>query len=245
MRRHLLFLFFLLLPISSVFAQKQVERQELAWLRYSLKLNLDPNWIIRQEVENRFFADPQRQHQFLSRTHLQRNLGNGWQTALGFTYFVQTLPQDPNARFEIDRIELRPQFELQHKNALTPRFSLVNRYWAEFRWFEQNPGEGDFEYGNARIRYKLEAVLKLNKTFTLKAHDEIHINVGRDILLNMFDQNRFSGAISAALPAGFGLELAYIYWYQQRASGVDFFSRHIGRLTLTHSFNLKRKSILD
>lgn len=245
MNRYLASLVLLLLFSNSSYAQKNVVNQDLAWVRYSLKLNLSPEWVIRQEVENRFYVDPQRQHQFLVRSHLQNNLGKGWQTALGFTYFIQTLPQNPNATFEIDRVELRPQLELQHKNNLTPRFSLVNRYWAEFRFFEQNPGDGDFEFGNARMRYKLEGVLKLNDTFTLKVHDEILINFGKNIVLNHFDQNRISASLSAGTFAGFGLELAYINWYQQRSTGTDFFNRNIARLTITHSLNLKRKSILD
>ena len=81
---------FLTTPIN---AQKNVETQNLLWLRYNLKLKINTNYQIRQDLEERTFWFPWRQHQFASRTLLDRRLGNGWNTAIAFTYLEQALPK--------------------------------------------------------------------------------------------------------------------------------------------------------
>src|SRR5690554_890224 len=80
---------------TSVKAQKKVDTQQLLWTRYYLKLKLHDNYQIRQEVEERTYWFPWRQHQFVTRTFAERKLGKGWNAGLGFTYFLQSLPHNP------------------------------------------------------------------------------------------------------------------------------------------------------
>jgi hypothetical protein len=235
-RRGLFFLLFIANSIS-VEAQKHIDTQYLLWTRYSLKLKINENYQIRQELDERTYWFPWRQHQFVSRTFAERKLPNGWNTGIGFTYLVQSLPQDPEVVEYSNRSELRPQFEIAYKQTISEKIILNHRYWAEFRFLEQP--NGSFEFGNNRLRYKLELRYSPVANLTLIAFDEIFINIGRKITYNVFDQNRY-GASMQYMPLGnFGLELGYFNWFQQRKSGVDFYNRHITRLTIHHTVNFR------
>lgn len=58
---------------ATIQAQKNVETQQ----RYSLKLKLNDHYQLRQEIEERAYWFPWRQHQFVSRTAAERKLGKG------------------------------------------------------------------------------------------------------------------------------------------------------------------------
>ncbi|AVR45476.1 hypothetical protein C7S20_09455 [Christiangramia fulva] len=222
-------------------AQKKVETQHLLWTRYSLKVKLDDNYQIRQEIEERTYWFPWRQHQFLSRTFGERKLGKGWNGGLGFTYFLQSLPHDPEIKAFHNRTELRPQLELAYTQNVSEKISLHHRYWSDFRFFEQP--NGSFKYGNNRSRYKFEIRYYPFQNLTLKAFDEILINIGGEIVQNVFDQNRYGASVQYMPIKNFGFELGYINWFQQQKSGVDFYNRHILRFTIHHTIDFKKSKI--
>ncbi|MBP0903269.1 DUF2490 domain-containing protein [Mariniflexile gromovii] len=219
-------------------AQKNVDNQQLLWVRYNLKLKINNTYQIRQEFEERTYWFPWRQHQMLSKTHLERSLGNGWIAGVGLTYSEQSLPNNPNISDTYNVAEIRPQAEIYNKQILTNSLNLEHRYWAEFRFFEQP--DGSFEFSNSRMRYKLELQYNPVKKATVKVFDEILINVGSSITNNVFDQNRYGGSVQYMPSEDFGFELGYINWFQQRPSGVDLYNRNIVRLTFHHNINLKK-----
>ena len=230
----LIVLLLMLCSTTSV-AQKNIDSQHLLWARYNLKLKINDNYQIVQELEERTYWFPWRQHQFISRTHLERKIGKGWNAGIGFSYFVQTLPHDPEITDIDNKSELRPHIEIANKQTIIEKLSIHHRFWSEFRIFEQ--ADGSFDYGNTRLRYKLELRYTPIPELTLKAFDEIHINVGRNIVQNVFDQNRYGASVQYMPIENFGFELGYFNWFQQRSSGVDFYNRHIVRFTIHHTIN--------
>ncbi len=64
------------------------------------------------------------------------------------------------------------------------------------------------------------------------------LNAGKAVILNIFDQNRVYVSAEQEIGKGFSAEIGYLYWFQQKASGVDFFERDIIRFTLYHKINL-------
>src|SRR5690606_26882686 len=139
---------------TSVKAQKSVETQHLLWTRYYIKLKLNENYQIRQEIEERTYWFPWRQHQFVVRTFAERELGKGWHAGIGFTYFLQSHPHKPEITSFENITELRPQLELGYEQSITDKIILNHRYWSEFRFFEQP--NSSFKYSNNRTRYRLE-----------------------------------------------------------------------------------------
>ena len=233
----LLLVFLLVSPLA--LAQKNVEKQHLLWTRYLLKARLSENLLIRQEVEERTYWFPWRQHQFVARSLVERKLGKGWFVGAGFTYFLHSLPNNPEIKDYQNKLELRPQLELIHVQSLNPKLSLQHRYWFEWRFFEKDLT--GFELLSNRIRYRLELSYSPIKKLTLKAFDEIHLQVGEKIVYNVFDQNRVGGSVVFMPNPDFGFELGYFNWFQQRNTGKDFYSRNITRITLHHTLNLAKK----
>lgn len=220
-------------------AQKNVENQDLLWLRYNLKLNIEDNWQLIQEVEERSYWFPWRQHQFLTRTLLTRKMGKGWNVGAAFTYFQQSIPYDPEERNYHNRTELRPQIEVVYKQILSENWNINHRYWSEFRFIEQE--SGNIAFTNNRSRYKLELSYSPHDKIHLKAFDEIFLNIGSKITYNVFDQNRYGFSIQYMPFEKLGVEVGYIKWFQQRASGDDFYNRDIVRFTIIHIINLNKK----
>lgn len=218
-------------------AQKNVETQRLLWTGYSLKFKINDRYQIRQELEERFYYSPVRQHQFVCRSLAERQIGTDWNVGLGITYMIQSLPHDPDVADYYNQSELRPQLEIAYKQKLSKKISLNHRYWTEFRFFEQE--HGSFDYKTNRTRYKLEIRYTPVTQVTLKAFDEIHFNLGSEIVQNVFDQNRYGASVQYMPLENLGFEVGYLNWFQQQKSGIDFYNRHIIRLTLHHRINYK------
>ncbi len=230
-------LFFILLALP-VAAQKNVEKQDLLWTRYALKARINDNWMIRQEFDNRTYWFPWRQHQVLSRTLVDRKLGKGWNTAVGFVYFNHSLPNDPLLEISDNQGEFRPQLEVGYRQDISDKLSVSHRYWSEFRFLEQ--ADGTFIMENNRSRYKLELRYQPVAKFSVQLYDEIFINIGGKIVQNVFDQNRYGTSVHYMPFKNLGFELGYINWFQQRKSGIDFYDRNIVRFTIHHQINLQK-----
>jgi hypothetical protein len=85
-------------------------------------------------------------------------------------------------------------------------FSLQNRYRVEARYFVNILDSGDIPKSNFnfRLRYKIIAAIqilnfkrnKVTKTLFLNIGDEILINAGKEIIYNMFDNNRLTAGLT-------------------------------------------------
>jgi hypothetical protein len=235
--RNLVLLVFLAFITTHSYSQKNVDHQSLLWTRYQLKLKIDDHWSASQELEERTYWFPWRQHQFVSRSMAQYHLGNGWNVGGGLTYFRQALPQDAHKSVAYTQPELRPQLEVGYKQSISEKFSIQHRYWAELRSFKAE--NEDFKYSNIRMRYKLEFQYQPTSKVTIKAYDEIFINFGENIVYNKFDQNRIGASVQYMPLKNFGFELGFINWYQQRPSGIDFYDRNIVRFTIHQTIHLR------
>ncbi|NJB87752.1 hypothetical protein GGR26_003538 [Lewinella marina] len=232
-------LLLLVLLTSAASAQKTVDTQQLGWVRYHLRLPLQGPYALRQELEERAYWFPWRQHQLVSRSVVERRLGRDWNAGLGLTVFRQSLPHDPHAVITQTRTEIRPMLELAGLQTLSEKLALHHRYWAELRYF--GGGDGGLSFANYRFRYRLELRYRPHPDWQLRAFDEIMVNAGRQVVLNTFDQNRYGGSLQYQFTKQVGAELGYLRWFQQRSSGHEFYDRHIVRFTLHHQLPAPRR----
>jgi Protein of unknown function (DUF2490) len=224
-------------------AQKQITSQPQIWFKYFLKVPINSHWQIRQEIDDRNYINPSRQSQFLERTHLQRNLGDGWITSLGFTYSEVATPANPNINLYVNNRELRPSLEIGHLSKINDQWSFHQRIWNEFRFFQQN--DKSYRYSNIRLRYKIEADFELSSLLSFFAFEELHINLGKKIVFNTFDQNRFGIGCEISPIKNIGFEFAFINWFQQKSSGNEYYNRNILRFALNHTFALRKNNMAD
>ena len=158
---------------------------------------------------------------------------------------MQALPQLADEALDRIRPEIRPHQEITLYHAPFGRLKISHRYKAEERFFLKSTPEEQVDF-NWRFRYKLEAQWPLQPekkgagAVLLRAYDEIMVNAGKNIVYNVFDQNRVYGSVQVGLSNQWAVEVAYIHWFQQRPSGTQFYNRNIARLTLTHTLTLTK-----
>lgn len=248
----LLPLFISLFSVSLIYAQngKQITHQQLYWLRYYNKLVFSKNYWLDTEIEDRRFTNESRQDQLLlPRVHIRRKLGEGWQAGIGFTYFLQTLPQDAEKSITLVRPELRPQQELQYSQKVNSWLGLSHRYWLEERFIRKTKGNEliDGYNFNFRFRYQLQVEFKIIKKdspkgeLKAKVFDEIFFNFGKKIIYNSFDQNRVGFSFEYGFFNNLSMEAGVFNWFQEQSSGSQYVSRNILRVTIRHTINITKK----
>ncbi len=231
--------FILFLNLNSVVAQtKSVEHQDLLWTRYLVNFEVDEKWTPFLDVEERMYMFPFRQHQFLPSIGVNYQLNSGFSLTPALLYFEMITPQDPDAITKAIQREWRPQLALNFKHNITStRLTFLSRFKSELR-FKKRSTENDYKYRLLRLRMRMGLSYQINEKYTAKVLEEILINAGDQLVYNVFDQNRLSAEIAYQLSPKFKFITGYMYWFQQRASGVDFFSRDIIYFTLKHNLKL-------
>jgi len=225
-------------------AQKTVTHQSLYWVRYNNQLTINKKWTWNNEIDDRRFFENSRQHHLIMHSRLHYKFFQNIDAAFGLTYSLQS-PQDPNSINTLVVPELRAFQEINFSNVFSKKFTLQQRLRIDERFIHKNNGKDlldgyDF---NFRFRYRLQANFKISKdkakdTTVLKVADELMINAGSNIIYNVFDQNRIYIGVQQGISKNISFELGYLYWFQQRVTGNQFFSRNIIRLTLYHKIKL-------
>lgn len=244
-----LFLIFCFCIKNYAIAQKNVTHQNLLWYGVFTTVDIHKKWYFQNEFQQRHFVHPLVQHQFLIRSHIHRLLGDsGWEGSVGMCVFWQS-PNDPISTNRLTIPELRPHVEFAYVQKL-PTVSLDHRYRAEARFFHNTNStkteltEG-YSFGNYRFRYRLQATMRLlklsvSKYLKLKVSNELHVNAGRNITKNIFDQNRFFIGFGLDVAKDATVEVGYMNWYQQKSNG-SFYDRDILRFTVFHKIKARKK----
>ena len=230
------------------YSQKQTTHQKLVWYGLFSTLEFNDKWNLQTEIQERQFINPTAQHQILLRTHLHRLLGkSGWETSAGFCVFFQN-PNNPLASVKLTRPELRPHIEMMNKQKIS-KLTINHRYRLEARFFHNTNDdvtdlENGFGFGYLRCRYKIQGLLPLcnfsnNRKLRMKVSDEILLNVGNNIVTNVFDQNRIYSGLNLEVSETISMELGLLNWFQQRPNG-DFYNRNILRCTVFHKMSLNK-----
>jgi hypothetical protein len=248
MTRYFILFLLIILQTFKGFAQqtKQITNQKLVWYGYYLTLQLNEKYFLTSEIQERHFVAPFAQHQFVLRSHLHRNLGNGWDVALGMCLFLQSPNENPSKN-DLIIPELRPHFAFAQQQKL--KFATLNqRYQVEARFFhhtENNELTESYDFGNFRFRYQIGLEIPIWKTqitkrelLSVKFSNEIMVNVGENIVYNFFDQNRIYAALNYKITPNLSLEMGYLNWFQQQKSGNKFYQRDILRFTVFHKIKL-------
>ncbi len=100
---------------------------------------------------------------------------------------------------------------------------------------------------NYRLRYNFMLAYPLSKkgfepnTLSLVVNDEIHVNFGKEIVYNYFDQNRFFIGLAYQVNVHDNLQFGYMNLFQQLATGNRYRSLHTLRVFYFHNLDLRRK----
>ena len=101
---------------------------------------------------------------------------------------------------------------------------------------------------NYKIRYNLFWEIPFSQKPTNKLsfviNDEVHINFGKQIIYNYFDQNRFFAGLKVNISKHDNLQFGYMNLFQQLPSGNKYRNNHVIRLFYFQNLDLRRKKSL-
>ncbi len=126
---------------------------------------------------------------------------------------------------------------------------LVHAFRLEERFRRKILNDYKLAHGNMfnyRARYQLAAYVPLGHqhfspgSLTWFISDEILINFGKEILVNYFDQNRFSTGLQYHLTAQKSVQLAYLNVYQQTSMKRVFRKTDVIRLSFFQNTNFRK-----
>lgn len=236
LKRYGILLFILFFSLKTSAQEKNVETQNLLWTRYLLKFDVNEKWTPFFDIEERMYMFPFRQHHLLPSIGANYKLDKNFSLTATMMYFELTLPQDPNAEFKELFQELRPQVAINFKHPINEKWLFLSRFKMEWRYIK-TPDQSNYAFRNYRFRFRMGLKFKFNEKWNANLLEEIHFNAGKNIVRNVFDQNRLSSGLNYKINSNFSLETGYMFWFQQSSNGDDFFSRNIAYFTLRH--NLK------
>ena len=176
----------------------------------------------------------------------------------GYTYYIS------------DQVRLTAGYAYVTQYGLSPEEPDVpeHRPWQQIQWFEKKngfnlmqwfrieerfrtkvaAGELTDSYNfNWRFRYNFALTIPLRgkvvqaKTPFLFFNDEIHINAGKEIVNNYFDQNRLFLGFGYQFTSHLNAQLGYMYVFQQLPAGNEYAHIHAIRFFVFHNLDLRSK----
>jgi hypothetical protein len=234
----------LILGFRVLAQNKEITHQNLYWARYYSQLIFTEKISWHNEIDNRTFFENNRHHHLIIHSRLHYKIFKNADAALGLTYSLQS-PQDPNSISNLIVPEIRPNQEFNYLIPIDKRLTIHHRFRLDERFFRKNNGielNDGYDF-NFRLRYRLQISYKIgpiesSKPTTLKMANELMVNAGKTIVNNHFDQNRVYFAIEQTFSKQIAIEVGYLKWYQQRATGYQYFDRNIIRFTMYHKMML-------
>jgi hypothetical protein len=203
------------------------------------KLNL------QYEIEGRRFIETKERHHFITHARLHYRVTPQFNVGGGLTYSRQS-SQFPNREDNLVVPEIRFVQEANYTIPVNKRISIQQRLRIDERFIRKNNGFELLEGHtfNFRFRLRLQGNFRLNKDDNklptlMKVSNEVMFNAGKNIIYNVFDQNRIYAGVEQRFSKSFSGEVGYLHWFQQTAIGNRFFSRDIIRFTLFHNINVK------
>ncbi|MGA0555289.1 DUF2490 domain-containing protein [Larkinella sp. VNQ87] len=201
-------------------SNRVLEHHRIGWFVYNGDHKISQHWAIHTEYQWRRINFIRTWQQSLARVGVTYERNAQLAVSAGYTYFV-TFPygEYPVADAGVPTSEHRAYEDVQLSDQVG-RVGLTHRFRLEQRWLsvgaEDNPRRiVDWEFQN-RVRYQLAGEVPLNGATIddgevyLTFFDELFISFGRNVGLNVFNQNRLSGGLGYQIQDNLKLELNYL-----------------------------------
>jgi hypothetical protein len=221
-----------------------------AWFVYSGTHALSSKAGVHLEGQVRrsdFVADPL---QLFTRVGVNYALADRVTVTGGYAYAWSSPYGEFPAPFAFPEHRVWQQLQLTHA---TGRLAWQHRYRLEQRWLgqmEERPGGGtrtdSWRYVN-RFRYMARATLPLRGATVgprepyVAASDEVFVGFGRQVQLNVFDQNRAYLGVGYQASGHTRVELGYLNQWVLRGNGREMENNHTVQLTLHSTAPLRKR----
>lgn len=194
------------------------------WLQTFATINLNKKWSIHAEYQWRRTDGVKYWQQGLFRTGVNYKLTDNVILHAGYaeaeTFKYGDFPFAPNGTFPEHRI-----YEQLVLRQPLNKFLITHRFRIEQRWLGRVKAGTDREIEEwlflHRFRYQFRAQLALNKKWYAAAADEIFIGAGKNVGVNIFDQNRIFLLTGVKLNKNISVEGGYFNQTLQQGRRIN------------------------
>jgi hypothetical protein len=231
--------------VPHTFAQKSTEVRDQLWLGYFNQTRLTNRSGVWTDLHMRF-TDHFTRSKSISIVRLGYTfyVSDAVRLTAGYAY-ATAYGQDGAP----DAPEHRPWQQIQWSEK-KKRLSIMQWLRIDERFRRKVvAGELTDDYSfNWRFRYNFMFILPLKggemkpKIPFVFFNNEIHINAGKQIVNNYFDQNRLAVGIGYPFTAHLNVRLAYMDIFQQLPAGNQYVNINAIRIFVYHTFDLRKVS---
>jgi len=231
--------------INNSQAQKHTESLSQVWLGYFNQTRFSNKWGLWADLHLRTKEDFfDKLSQGIVRVGLTYYLKDDVKLTLGYAY-VNHFPADNN--INITQPEHRPWQQIQWHTAYKKvRLMQWCRLEERYRRKIINADELDNGYNfNFRLRYNFLSQFALGRRYfqpgavSFVINNEVHVNFGKQIVYNYFDQNRFFLGFAYHVNKRDNLQAGYMNVFQQLPAANRYRSIHAARLFYFHNLDLR------
>jgi hypothetical protein len=226
---------------------KSTENLQQLWFGYFNQTRFSHKWGSWLDLHVRTKEDfASNLSQSIIRLGLTYYISDATKITAGYAY-VNNFPGDNHKK--ISQAEHRPWQQIQwHTKYGNKRMMQWIRLEEKFKRKIVNDSTlGDGYSFNYKLRYNLWFEIPLSKkgivphAFSLIANDELHINFGKQIVNNYFDQNRFSIGLKYQTNTHDNLQAGYMNLFQQLGAGNKYKNINAIRFFYFHNLDLRSK----
>jgi hypothetical protein len=232
----------------SIFAQsKTVSYINQVWAGYYSQTRLSDKWGVWLDGQMRTQEDFTNNLSVgIIRVGAIYYLNNNCRLTTGYA-FVNNYPAEKHSM--ISQIEHRPWQQIQwttdyNYGKMSQSVRLEQRFT---RNILNDSTLADSYKFNYRLRYHLSYQIPLNRkvfsknTLALIVSDDVHFNLGKSIVNNLFDQNRLFCGIGYYLNSNDYLQFGYMNVFQQQVQAGFFKNTNVIRAALFQNLNWRHK----
>lgn len=220
--------------------EKIVNDNAQFWISTNNMYVISDRWGLLTDVHIRrtnFIKDPSF---YFLRGGAQYWIKENLRVAGGYAHLWSTNEEDKWYRYTNEN-RIYQQVSLTHRY---PGSSLFLRVRNEQRFFNtvENGESLDNNYMVNRVRLLMSFSVPFKKggRASLMIADEVHMNFGKSIVYNTFNQNRLTVGISSRLSKNWRFDTGYMMVYQQTAAGNVYNLNHTFRLFFYGNFDFRK-----
>ncbi|HLK28766.1 MAG TPA: DUF2490 domain-containing protein [Puia sp.] len=229
------------------YSQKQTSHFQQTWLAYLNQTRFSDKWGSWTDLHLRTrenFVD--NLSQSIARVGLTYYVTDNTKLTAGYAY-VSLYPWDNHKN--VTQPEHRPWQQIQwHTNY--PKLKLMQWVRLEERFKHKIKNDDELADGynfNYRLRYNFYLAAPLSRkpfapgTFSFVFNDELHINFGKQVTYNYFDQNRLFVGFAYHTTKTDNIQFGYMNFFQQLPAGNQYKSIDVARVFYFHNLDLRKK----
>jgi Protein of unknown function (DUF2490) len=251
MKKQLLLIFSILLIVSGTRSQttKTTESTEQIWFGYFNQIRFNNKWGTWADLHLRTKEDfVNNFSQAIVRLGITYYINDATKFTIGYANVVY-FPGDNHIK--VTQPEHRPWQQLQWQMGFT-KTRLMQSIRLEERYRRKIANDSTLGTGyhfNFRLRYNIWFNIPLSskglvpKTLSFVVNNDVHINFGKEIIYNYFDQNRFFIGFRYQFNEESNIQFGYMNIFQQLPAGNKYRSNNVARVFYFHNLDLRKKIV--